>query len=194
MRARTRARKRALDVLFEAEARHENPLEVLKLRRAHADAPPVSDYSAMLITGVSEHRERIDQILTEHSEGWSVPRMPAVDRTVLRIGLYELLWVDEIDDPVAITEAVELARTLSTDDSPRFVNGVLGRISDIAQYLRPGLQPAPAVVIPDDADLDADLDDPDDSAPEGPPAGETLSDGTPGTPGTQEPDTETRTR
>jgi N utilization substance protein B len=83
--------------------------------------------------------------------------MPAVDRTVLRIGLYELLWVDEIDDPVAITEAVELARALSTDDSPRFVNGVLGRISDIAQYLRPGLQPAPAVPIVA-ADADADLD------------------------------------
>jgi N utilization substance protein B len=85
--------------------------------------------------------------------------MPAVDRTVLRIGLYELLWVDEIDDPVAITEAVELARSLSTDDSPRFVNGVLGRISDIAQYLRPGLRPAPAVSIA--VDTEADVDEPD---------------------------------
>jgi N utilization substance protein B len=158
MRARTRARKRALDVLFESEARHEDPIQVLEQRRAHDDAPPVSDYAAMLVTGVSEHRERIDQILTEHSEGWSVPRMPAVDRTVLRIGLYELLWVDEIDDPVAITEAVELARTLSTDDSPRFVNGVLGRISDIAQYLRPGLQPAPAVPAVDETDVDSDMD------------------------------------
>jgi N utilization substance protein B len=163
MRARTRARKRALDVLFESEARHEDPIRVLEQRRAHEDAPPVSDYAAMLVTGVAEHRERIDQILTEHSEGWSVPRMPAVDRTVLRIGLYELLWVDEIDDPVAITEAVELARTLSTDDSPRFVNGVLGRISDIAEYLRPGLQPAPAVPVPDeepggDSEHDVEVD------------------------------------
>lgn len=155
MRARTRARKRALDVLFESEARQEDPLEVLALRRSITEAPPVSEYAAMLVQGVAEHRERIDQILTEHSEGWSVPRMPAVDRTVLRIGLYELLWVDEIDDPVAITEAVELARTLSTDDSPRFVNGVLGRISDIAEYIRPGLQPvAPVPAIPDDADPD----------------------------------------
>lgn len=159
MRARTRARKRALDVLFESEARHEDPIQVLKQRRAHEDAPPVSAYAEMLVNGVSENRERIDQILTEHSEGWSVPRMPAVDRTVLRIGLYELLWVDEIDDPVAITEAVELARMLSTDDSPRFVNGVLGRISDIAQYLRPGLQPAPAVPAPDaDSDLDVEAE------------------------------------
>nr|MBA2323967.1 N utilization substance protein B [Pseudonocardiales bacterium] len=84
MRARTRARKRALDVLFESEARREDPVRVLAQRRAHDDAPPVSDYAAMLVTGVTEHRERIDQILTEHSEGWSVPRMPAVDRTVLR--------------------------------------------------------------------------------------------------------------
>jgi transcription antitermination protein NusB len=128
VRARTKARKRALDILFESEARGENPLEVLKQRRETDDAPPVSDYAARLVAGVVERRERIDELLTEHSEGWSVPRMPAVDRTLLRIGLYELLWVDEIDDPVAITEAVELARTLSTDESPRFVNGVLGRI------------------------------------------------------------------
>jgi N utilization substance protein B len=85
---------------------------------------------------VTEHRERIDQLLTEHAEDWTVDRMPAVDRTLLRIGLYELLWVDEIDDPVAITEAVELAGTLSTDDSPRFINGVLGRIADLAEHLR----------------------------------------------------------
>ena len=121
-RARTKARKRALDILFEAEAR--------------GDAPPVSDYAAMLVEGVVAHRERIDQLLAEHAEGWTVARMPAVDRTLLRIGVFELLWVDEIDDPVAITEAVELARALSTDDSPRFLNGVLGRIADIAEHLR----------------------------------------------------------
>lgn len=152
MRARTRARKRALDVLFESEARGEDPTDVLARRQEHPDEPPVSDYAAMLVTGVTEHRERIDQILTEHSEGWSVPRMPAVDRAVLRIGLFELLWVQEIDDPVAITEAVELARVLSTDDSPRFVNGLLGRIADIAEYLRPGLRPAAPVPAPTDAD------------------------------------------
>jgi len=136
MRARTKARKRALDILFESEARGEDPLEVLTQRQATEDAPPVSDYAAMLVRGVTEHRERIDQLLTEHAEDWTVDRMPAVDRTLLRIGLYELLWVDEIDDPVAITEAVELAGTLSTDDSPRFINGVLGRIADLAEHLR----------------------------------------------------------
>jgi N utilization substance protein B len=159
MRARTRARKRALDVLFESEARRENAVEVLALRRAGDDAPPVSDYAALLVAGVTEHRERIDQVLTEHSQGWSVARMPAVDRVLLRIGVFELLWVDEVDDPVAITEAVELARMLSTDDSPRFVNGVLGRISDIASYLRPGLRPAGPVPSLAEADeLESDHD------------------------------------
>jgi N utilization substance protein B len=136
VRARTKARKRALDILFESEARGDDPLAVLVQRQETDDAPPVSEYAAMLVTGVVEHRERIDQLLTEHAEGWTVKRMPAVDRALLRIGVFELLWVDEIDDPVAITEAVELAKTLSTDDSPRFLNGVLGRIADIAPQLR----------------------------------------------------------
>ncbi len=136
MRARTKARKRALDVLFEAEARGEDPLAVLEQRRATEDAPPVSDYAARLVEGVSANLPRIDQVISEHAEGWTVPRMPAVDRALLRIGVYELLWMDEIDDPVAITEAVELARSLSTDDSPRFVNGVLASIADIAEHLR----------------------------------------------------------
>ncbi len=136
IRARTKARKRALDILFESEAQLQDPLTVLVQRQQTDDAPPVSDYAAMLVRGVVEHRERIDQLLAEHAEGWTVARMPAVDRALLRIGVFELLWVEEIDDPVAITEAVELARTLSTDDSPRFLNGVLGRIADIAERLR----------------------------------------------------------
>ena len=136
MSARRKARKRALDILFESEARGDDPREVLLQRRITADAPPVSDYAAMLVEGVSAHRDRIDQLLAEHAEGWTVARMPAVDRNLLRIGVFELLWVDEIDDPVAITEAVELARTLSTDDSPRFLNGVLSRIADLADHLR----------------------------------------------------------
>ena len=136
MRARTKARKRALDILFEAEARGEDALSVLAARRETDGAPPVQDYAARLVEGVATHRDRIDQLIAEHAEGWDVDRMPAVDRGLLRLGIYELLWVDDVDDPVAITEAVELARTLSTDDSPRYVNGVLGQISDIAEHLR----------------------------------------------------------
>ena len=132
MRARTKARKRALDILFESEARGEDPIDVLARRRETDDAPPVTDYAASLVQGVAAHVDRIDQLITEHAEGWTVDRMPAVDRTLIRIGIYELLWVDEVDDPVAITEAVELAKQMSTDDSPRFLNGILGRISEFA--------------------------------------------------------------
>ena len=136
VRARTRARKRALDILFESEARGDDPIEVLAHRRSTDDAPPVSDYAAMLVRGVVEHRDRIDQLLAEHAEGWTVARMPAVDRNLLRIGVFELLWRDDIDDPVAITEAVGLAQELSTDESPRFLNGVLSGIADLGEHLR----------------------------------------------------------
>ena len=135
-RARTKARKRALDILFESEARGDDPRQVLVQRRETDDAPPVSDYAAMLVEGVVAPRDRIDQLLAEHAEGWTVARMPAVDRNLLRIAVFELLWVDEIDDPVAITEAVELARALSTDDSPRFLNGVLDGDSPYVFTLR----------------------------------------------------------
>jgi N utilization substance protein B len=100
------------------------------------ELPPVHDYTTTLVEGVTAHQARIDEVLSEHSEGWSLPRMPAVDRAVLRLGLYELLWATDVPDAVVIDEAVELAKSLSTDDSPRFVNGVLGRIAGIADQLR----------------------------------------------------------
>jgi N utilization substance protein B len=96
----------------------------------------VNDYTVTLVDGVASHRARIDEILAEHSEGWPLHRMPAVDRAVLRLGLYELLWSTDVPPAVVIDEAVELAKSLSTDDSPRFVNGVLGRIAGIADQLR----------------------------------------------------------
>jgi N utilization substance protein B len=134
--ARSKARKRAVDVLYAAALRDADPVKLLLERNEAVEHPVPNDYATTLVEGVVAHRERIDQLLAEHAEGWTVARMPAVDRTLLRIGVFELLWVDEIDDPVAITEAVELARALSTDDSPRFLNGVLGRIADIAEHLR----------------------------------------------------------
>src|SRR4029078_6617635 len=106
----------------ESEARGDDPIAVLTQRRETDDAPPVSDYAARLVEGVTTHRERIDQLLAEHAEGWTVARMPAVDRTLLRIGVFELLWVDEIDDPVGIPEAVALARTPSTDCARRLLH------------------------------------------------------------------------
>jgi transcription antitermination protein NusB len=134
MAARSKARKRALDVLFEAEVRGEPVLELLAERAAAAD-PPVSDYAAELVRGVHAHQEQIDTLLGEHAHGWTLERMPAVDRNILRIGAYELLWSKDVPDPVAISEAVLLAGELSTDDSSAFVNGLLARLLDLKPTL-----------------------------------------------------------
>ena len=136
MGARSKARKRAVDVLYEADLRGADPVTLLADRVGSTDVPPVNDYTIVLVEGVTAHRARIDDLISEHAEGWTLNRMPAVDRAVLRIGLYELLWASDVPDAVAIDEAVELAKGLSTDDSPRFVNGVLGRIAVIADQLR----------------------------------------------------------
>jgi N utilization substance protein B len=134
--ARRKARKRAVDILYEADIRNIDAVTMLADRVGAPELPPVHDYTVTLVEGVTTHRSQIDDVLAEHSEGWSLPRMPAVDRAVLRLGLYELLWATDVPDAVVIDEAVELAKSLSTDDSPRFVNGVLGRIAGIADQLR----------------------------------------------------------
>jgi transcription antitermination protein NusB len=134
MAARSKARKRALDVLFEAEVRGEPVLELLAERTAAAD-PPVSDYAADLVRGVHEHAEQIDALLSANSRGWTLDRMPAVDRNILRIGAFELLWSESIPDAVAISEAVVLAGELSTDDSSSFVNGLLARLLELKPTL-----------------------------------------------------------
>jgi transcription antitermination protein NusB len=125
--ARSKARKRALDVLYESDLRSTDAVRTLAERVALAE-PPVNDYTIELVEGVQSNRHRIDEILAEYAEGWTVDRMPDVDRAVLRLGVYELLWRTDVPDAVAIDEAVELAKTLSTDESPRFVNGVLARV------------------------------------------------------------------
>ena len=132
MAARHKARKRALDVLFQSDIRDVDPLVVLaesdRLRTDEGDAP-LNPYVSELVTGVVEHRERIDEILSTYSLGWTLDRMPGVDRAVLRLGTYELLW-GHVPAAVALDEATALARELSTDDSPAFVNGLLARIAD----------------------------------------------------------------
>jgi len=127
MAARSKARKRAVDVLYESDARGVSPTTTLAERLALAD-PPVNEYTVELIEGLDANRERVDEILTGYAEGWTIERMPGVDRAVLRLGVYELLWRPDVPEAVVIDEAVELAKTLSTDESPRFVNGVLGRV------------------------------------------------------------------
>jgi transcription antitermination protein NusB len=132
--ARSKARKRALDILFEADQRRIDPVSLLADRVAKADPPP-PEYAVTLVEGVQAHLSRIDELLATYSQGWTVERMPAVDRQVLRIGTFELLWCDDIPDAVAVDEAVELAKALSTDDSPSFVNGLLGRLLDMKPTL-----------------------------------------------------------
>ncbi len=134
MSARSKARRRALDVLFEAEQRSVTPLEVMKARREKTDMV-IPDYTVDIVEGVLAHREQIDEYLSTYSQGWTLERMPAVDRMILRIGSWELLYNEEVPDGVAVSEAVELAKMLSTDESPVFINGLLGRL----QQLKPTL-------------------------------------------------------
>jgi len=131
--ARTKARKRALDVLFECEARGLPLGATLSQRRAAAQddprEPPISAYTTHLVEGVAAHQERIDALISEYSQGWDLDRMPAVDRNLLRIGVFEILYCDEVPEAVALSEAVNLATELSTAESPRFVNGLLARVA-----------------------------------------------------------------
>jgi transcription antitermination protein NusB len=144
--ARSKARKRALDVLYAADVRGVPGTEVLEQVRAERAAAHgvMNEYVADLVEGVAAHRERIDELLATYSQGWDLERMPVVDRNVLRIGVYELLWEREVPDAVVLDEAVSLARELSTDDSATFVNGLLGRIAQVKPSLPESrVDPAP---------------------------------------------------
>jgi transcription antitermination protein NusB len=132
--ARTKARKRALDILYESELQSIDLAAALSRRVAAAD-PPLNEYTIALVEGVIAHRDRIDELLSTYSVGWTLDRMPAVDRNVLRLGAYEVLYRDDVPDPVAINEAVGLVRDLSTDESPGFVNGLLARLVQIKPSL-----------------------------------------------------------
>jgi N utilization substance protein B len=133
--ARSKARKRALDVLFEAELRGLPVLELLSERMSLGERPTPA-YAAELVQGVAAHWDEIDKLIADNALDWTLERMPAVDRNILRIGVWELLWADDVPDGVAISEAVLLAQDLSTDGSPAFVNGLLARVK--------ALKPAPA--------------------------------------------------
>jgi N utilization substance protein B len=135
MGARSKARKRALDIIFEADQRGVDVIKVMADRMAQGGvggaAAVLPAYSVELVEGVNEQGARIDELLSTYAHGWTLDRMPAVDRAVLRLGAWELLFNDEVPDAVAIDEAVELARSLSTDDSPGFVNGLLARLLEV---------------------------------------------------------------
>jgi N utilization substance protein B len=137
--ARNKARKRAFQILFEAEQRGSSPMAVLadwiRLARTDDRQPPVTEYTMQLVEGYSAHAERIDELLSGYSVGWTLDRMPAVDRNVLRLGAYELIWEDDVPDAVVLDEAVQLAKEFSTDESPSFVNGLLGRLRELKPTL-----------------------------------------------------------
>jgi N utilization substance protein B len=132
--ARGKARRRAVEILFEAEQRSEDAREVMERRRMHSDSQ-VSPYAEELVLGVTMRRGELDEYLETYSQGWTLERMPAVDRNVLRVGAWELLFNDDVPDGVAVAEAVNLAKELAGDDSPGFVNGLLGRL----QQMKPTL-------------------------------------------------------
>ena len=135
MGARSKARKRALDVLYESDQRGVDPIHTLRERLAQSD-PPVPEYAAELVEGVVVHQQRIDELLSTYAaQDWTLERFPPIDRALLRIGVYELLWCDDVPDGVAVSEAVKLAASLSTDESAGFVNGLLGRLLQLKPSL-----------------------------------------------------------
>jgi N utilization substance protein B len=137
---RHQARKRAVDLLFEAEARGMTSAEVADTRTAltesNPDVSPLNPYTVKVARGVAEHAAHIDELISSHLQGWTLERLPAVDRAVLRVAVWELLHADDVPAPVAVDEAVELAKELSTDDSPGFVNGVLGQVMLVTPQIR----------------------------------------------------------
>jgi N utilization substance protein B len=138
MSARSKARKRALDILFEADQRRVPIGDVLANRRTTSDPRgPLPEHTVACVEGVAANLGRIDELISTYSVGWTLDRMPAVDRTILRIAVFELLWLDDVPDGVVLSEAVSLARELSTDDSPGFVNGLLAAILDVKPALTP---------------------------------------------------------
>ena len=136
MSARSKARKRALDILFEDEQRGVNVESLLAERLAHPGTEaPLNEYTVELVQGVVRKWVAINELLSTYSQGWTIERMPAVDRAILRIGAFEVLYADDVPDAVAISEAVALAKSLSTDDSPTFVNGLLARLAEVKPTL-----------------------------------------------------------
>jgi N utilization substance protein B len=134
--ARTKARKRAVDLLFEAEQRGINARDLLAERLAKpVTEAPLNQYTADLVEGVVAHWTDINELLATYSQGWTVERMPSVDRAILRLGAFEVLYAQDVPEGVAIAEAVELARSLSTDESPKFVNGLLARLAEVKPTL-----------------------------------------------------------
>ena len=138
MSARSKARKQALDILFESDIRGSVALDILVSRdvvEEGPDARPIREYTREIISGVSEHRRKIDELIATYAQGWDMDRLPAVDRSILRIGIYEIIWASQLPDAVAIDDALTLAKELSTDESAGYIHGVLGKIASIKESI-----------------------------------------------------------
>ena len=138
MSARSKARKQALDLLYETDIRGTNLVETLISRDVPAEGPdgrPIRDYTKELVNGVSDNRRKIDELITTYAQGWDMDRLPAVDRNILRLGIYEILWAKDVPTSVAIDESLVLAKELSSDDSSKYIHGVLGRIASIKETI-----------------------------------------------------------
>ena len=138
MSARSTARKQTLDLLYESDIRGSDLLELLASRdvvEEGPDARPIRDYTKSLVEGIATHKRKIDELISTYAQGWDMDRLPAVDRNILRLGIYEILWVVELEDGIVIDEALTLAKDLSTEDSAGYIHGVLGRIASIKESL-----------------------------------------------------------
>ena len=134
MSARSKARKQSLDLLYECDIRGTNLAETLAARdivEEGPDARPIREYTRELVNGISQNSRKIDELITTYAQGWDMDRLPAVDRNILRLGIYEILWGKDLPTSVAIDEALTLAKELSSDDSAKYIHGVLGRISSL---------------------------------------------------------------
>lgn len=138
MSARSKARKQTLDLLYESDIRGSDLLELLVSRDVVEEGPdsrPIRDYTKSLVEGIASHKRKIDELISTYAQGWDMDRLPAVDRNILRLGIYEILWVVELEDGIVIDEALTLAKDLSTEDSAGYIHGVLGRIASIKESL-----------------------------------------------------------
>ena len=138
MSARSKARKQSLDLLYEGDIRGQAPADLLASREVvdeGPDARPIREYTKELISGIADNRRKIDELISTYAQGWDMDRLPAVDRNILRLGIYEIVWSADLDDGIAIDEALTLAQELSTDESAGYIHGVLGRISSIKESI-----------------------------------------------------------
>ena len=138
MSARSKARKQALDILYESDIRSADAAAILESRdvvEEGPDARPIREFTRELIGGVVANKRKIDELIATYAQGWDMDRLAAVDRNILRLGIYEIVWNDDLADGIAIDEAISLAKDLSTDDSAAFIHGLLGKISSIKESI-----------------------------------------------------------